>query len=116
MYIRTHCTHCGQPDYHDIKLHALEHTVFDDLTHATRYSVEHIEVAETLSEEEMAHAVMQELRGYVQDGVTVQELCNVLKRYFGVVANHCCDLIQRLKIEMDLYCPDRSHLYFVEAV
>ena len=30
-----------------------------------------------------------------------------------VVAAYCCDLIQRMKIELDMYCPDRQHLYFV---
>jgi hypothetical protein len=114
MYIKTKCTSCGQNDYHNIKLHALEYTVFDDLTNATRYTVEHIEVAETVSEEELANTVMRELRAHVHDGVSVKELCYILKLYFGVVANHCCDLIQRLKVEMDMYCPDRNHLYFVE--
>lgn len=70
MFIRTRCTQCGNPDYHSIKLHALEHTVFDDLTHACKYTLEHIEVADTISEEEMATLIMRELKGQVRNGVS----------------------------------------------
>ena len=115
MYIKTRCTQCGSSDYHNIKLHAFEKAVFEDFVDANRYLIDHIEVAETISEEEMAQAVFQELRGYVYDGVTVRELCRILKECFGVVARYCCDVIQRLKIEMDMYSPDHQHLYFVEG-
>lgn len=61
---------------------------------------------ETTSEKEIAVSVMQELRGHVYDGITTCELCRVLKEYFGVVAVYCCDLIQKMKIELDRYCPE----------
>jgi hypothetical protein len=80
-----------------------------------RYLIENIDVDETISEEEMARSVLQELRSYVYDGITTYELCRVLKESFGVVAAYCCDLIQLMKIELDMYCPDRQHLYFVKA-
>jgi transposase len=70
-------------------------------------------VDETTSEKEIALSVMQELRGRVYDGITTCELCRVLKEYFGVVAVYYCDLIQRMKIELDMHCPDKQHLYFV---
>ena len=79
------------------------------------HMVENIDVDETISEEEMVSSVLQELCGYVYEGITTYELCRVLKEYFGVVAAHCCDLIQRMKIELDMYCPDKQHLYFIRA-
>ncbi len=112
MFIRTCCTNCNNADFHNVKLHALEHTVFDDLTHACRYAIERIEVADTLSEEEMAARIMQELKGLIRNGVDIKELCRVVKEYFGVAAKYCCDIIQRIKLEVGMYCPDRKHLYY----
>lgn len=80
----------------------------------TRYLIENIDVNETNSEEEMQDLCSKNFRGYVYDGITTYELCHILKEYFGVVAVYCCDLIQRIKLEMDMYCPDHQHLYFVE--
>lgn len=112
MFIRTQCTQCDNADYHNIKLHALEHIVFDDLAQACRYTVEHIEVADTISEEEMAALVMQELRGRVRHGIEISELCRIVKECFGVAANYCCDIIQRIKLEAGMYSPDKVHLYY----
>ena len=74
-----------------------------------------MEVDGTVTEERIASLVLQELRGHAYDGVTVNELCRILKECFGVVAVYCCDLIQRLKLEMDMYCLDGQHLYFVQC-
>ncbi len=112
MFIRTRCTQCSNADYHNVKLHALECTIFDDLTSACRYTIEHIEVADTISEEEMATRIMYELRGQVRNGVEISDLCKIVKEYFGIAANYCCDIIQRIKLEAGMYCPDRKHLYY----
>lgn len=112
LFIRTCCTQCNNPDYHNIKLHALEHTVFDDLTNACRYTIEYIEVADTLSEEELAARILKEVRGVLHNGIDIKELCRIIKEYFGVAANYCCDIIQRIKLEAGMYSPDRVHLYY----
>ena len=72
-----------------------------------------MEVCDTVSEEELARCIICELKDYMYDGMTVDEFCKLLKKYYGVASKYCCDLIQRMKIELDLYCPDRQHLYFV---
>ena len=48
-------------------------------------------------------------------GITVDEFCKLLKRYYGFASTYCCDLIQRMKNELDMYCPDRQHLYNMKA-
>ena len=116
MYVRTHCPVCGTEQYHNIKLHALETKQFSDLCNAARYAVEYIEVSDTLTEEEFARDILRSMRLHVHDGVDVRELCNVLKNTYGIAAAHCCDLIQRIKIELGMYCPDRKHLYYVDQV
>ncbi|MFH0903674.1 MAG: hypothetical protein V1854_00605 [Methanobacteriota archaeon] len=114
MFIRTQCTQCGNADYHNVKLHALEHTVFDDLIQACRYTVENIEVADTISEEAMATLIMCELRGQVKNGIEISDLCKIIKEYFGVAANYCCDIVQRIKLEAGMYSPDKVHLYYAQ--
>ena len=73
------------------------------------------EVTDTVSEEELAISVVHELRDFMYDGMTTDEFCKLLKKYFGVASRYCCDLIQRMKIELDMYCPDRRHLYFLKV-
>ncbi|MCD4702926.1 MAG: hypothetical protein K8R64_01265 [Methanosarcinaceae archaeon] len=82
---------------------------------ATEHISIRIDVDETISEEEMATTVLQELEGHVYNGIITRELCHILMDCFGVVAAHCCDLVQGLKINLDMYCPDRRHLYYVDA-
>ena len=113
MYMKTKCPVCGTDQYHNIKLHALETKQFTDLDSVARYAIERIEVSETVTEEELAIEVLKGMRPYVHNGVEIRELCCVLKKYYGIVAAYCCDLLAKLKIEMDMYCPDRRHLYFV---
>jgi hypothetical protein len=57
---------------------------------------------------------MNELAGHVYNRISTNEFCKILKEKFGVLEQYCCDLIQQLKTEMDMYCPDRRHLYYVE--
>ncbi|NPE30087.1 hypothetical protein HNV12_19465 [Methanococcoides sp. SA1] len=54
-------------------------------------------------QKEIAVFVLQELCEHVYDSTTICELCRVLKEYFALVAVYCCDLIQRMKIELDMY-------------
>ena len=48
---------CRKDQYHKIKLHTLETTQFTDLNSAARYMVEYIEVADTVTEEELVSEV-----------------------------------------------------------
>ncbi len=79
------------------------------------YTLKDIEVSDTVSEEQLVRDVLRELMGHIYNGITVSELCRILKDNFGILSRYCCDFIQRLKIELDMYCPDRKHLYFVEG-
>ncbi len=112
MYIRTQRTQCGNVDYHNIKLHALEHTMFGDLTQACRHTIQHVEVTNTISEGEMAALIMQELRGRVHHGIEISDLCRIIKECFGLAVNYCCDIIQRIKLEAGMYSPDKVHFYY----
>ena len=65
--------------------------------------------------QEFAHCILYKLSNHMYDGITTDEFCKLLKKHFGVASKYCCDFIQKLKIEMDMYCPDHQHLYFVKA-
>lgn len=113
-YINTRCTKCGNLDYHNLKLYCIEQIRFDGKTDIHSYKIRDIEVTDTVSQEEFAESVLHELADHVYNGITTKELCRILERQFGVMARYCCDVIQRLKIELDMYCPDHNHLYYVE--
>jgi hypothetical protein len=116
MFIRGKCPKCNEVFYQDLIVQCEEHHItFEDNRQMSYYLVKNLDVKETVSEEEMAQSVIRELKGYVYNGITVRELYHTLQTYFGVVAIHCCDLIQRIKIDLDMYCPDREHLYYVNS-
>ena len=79
------------------------------------YILEDIDVRETVTEDQLVRDVLRELMEHIYNGISISELCRILKDNFGILSRYCCDLIQSLKIELDMYCPDREHLYFVEG-
>ncbi|WP_292471600.1 hypothetical protein [Methanolobus sp.] len=109
MYIKTQCPVCGDSNYHNIRLRVVEEIKKQRST----FTVTDAEITDTVSEEELAHEVMMVLSDHLYNGISTNELCKILKDKFGILARYCCDIIQQLKIEMDMYCPDRQHLYFV---
>lgn len=115
MYIITPCPHCGQTAFHFVTLHCIETTEFCDFDSASRYAVEYIQVKETVSEAELLSQIFRTIRDFVKDGIEVKELYQILKTQYGIAAVYCQDLIQKIKVELDMYCPDRQHLYFVTA-
>jgi hypothetical protein len=116
MYIHTQCKYCKRDNWHDIAVNALEHrTTYSDGSQTTDYTIIDLEVDESITEEELAASILRELQGHVYNGITTRQLCKILKDNFGVAFRYCCDIVQRLKIELDMYCPDRQHLYYVEA-
>lgn len=116
MYIKNTCPKCKQVNYSDIAVDVLEHVKsYSDGTQSITSVVVGAKACETVSEEQLAREILLELEGYVYDGITTKELCVLLSRYFGVVSSYCCDIVQRIKIDLDMYCPDHSHLYFVES-
>ena len=109
MYIKTTCTKCGNPDFHDIHW-----WIINEIQNGqSNIKVDEMEVCDTVSEEELARCIIGELRTFMYNGMTVDEFCLLLKQYYGVASKYCCDLVQRMKKELDMYCPDRQHLYFV---
>ncbi|WP_407356759.1 hypothetical protein [Methanolobus sp. WCC5] len=109
MFIKTKCPVCGEDTFNHIKLH--RRSVF--LGEQKVSWITAAEITDTCSPEELAVSVMHELRGHVYNGVTTHELCRVLRDKFGVLEQYCCDIVQKLKIELNMYCPDRRHLYYV---
>ncbi|WP_135611001.1 hypothetical protein [Methanococcoides sp. AM1] len=114
MYVKTKCSKCGQTDYQNIRLHVTEDLYRKGSTYEYVHTLDEVTITETISEEQLARDILLELEGYVYNGMTTDEFCKLLKKYFGVASKYCCDLIQRMKIDLDMYCPDRQHLYFVE--
>ncbi|MDP2217492.1 MAG: hypothetical protein Q8J68_09420 [Methanolobus sp.] len=111
MYIKTPCYVCGEKSFHYVKVH--HRIVF--LGDRKISWVTSADVTDTCSPEELAASVLHELSNHVYNGITTNELCKILREKFGVLEQYCCDIVQLLKIRMHMYCPDRQHLYFVDA-
>ncbi|WMW22770.1 hypothetical protein RE476_02810 [Methanolobus mangrovi] len=111
MYVKTKCPICGENSYHNLRLH--RRSLF--LGGSKVSWIIDADVTDSCTPEELAKSALCVLADHVYNGISTNELCKILKEKFGVLEQYCCDLIQQLKIEMDMYCPDRQHLYYVEA-
>ncbi|WP_440947861.1 hypothetical protein ACSAZL_06330 [Methanosarcina sp. T3] len=115
MFIKAHCPVCGTDVYHNIRLHALEHLSFEGEKEVCRYAVENVEVVDTLTEGDLIRDVLQRLHRIIHDGIEVEVLAGILKENYGITGICCRGLIERIQLELDMYCPDRKRLYFVES-
>ncbi|MCS3923879.1 hypothetical protein [Methanosalsum natronophilum] len=75
-----------------------------------------MEIVSTVDKEQLVYDIFRELNGFIYHGITTHELCYILKDKFRVAYKYCCDIIEELKIKLDMYCPDREHLYYVDQV
>lgn len=114
MFIKTHCPVCGNKVYHEVRLFALEQLHFEGERQACRYVIENIEVRDSLTEEELVRSILQGLHKIVHDGIEVDVLIEVLQENYGITGPCCRDLIERIQLELNMYCPDRKRLYFAE--
>ena len=107
MYFKTKCK-CGRVHFHNVGVSVLQE--------GKTLELDGINLVDSVEAEKLALDILRDLQGYVYDGITTRQLCKLLKDKFGVAFQYCCDIVQRLKIELDMYCPDKQHLYYVESV
>ncbi len=108
MYIKTICPVCGEPVCHDLLIREKV-----KLSKVPETEIIDVQVLDSCTVDELSHEVLMSLSRYVYNGISTNELCRILKDKFRILERYCCDIVQRLKIELDMYCPDRQHLYFV---
>lgn len=73
-----------------------------------------IEKRDSASANQLADDIIVSLQEHLYNGITIKKLCKMLHDIYGIVEDYCCDMIQRLKLKLCMYCPDRCHLYFVD--
>jgi len=115
MFIKAPCPVCGSQAYYDIRLSALEYLHFEGEKQACIYIIENIEVKYSLPEEEFVEGILRGVQEIVHDGIQVEFLIKVLGENYGVAGSCCMDLIEKIKLELDMYCPDNKRLYFAES-
>lgn len=114
MFVKAHCPVCGTDVYHNIRLHALEHLNFEVERQACRYAIENIEVTDTLTEDELIRDILQGLQRVIKDGIEVEILAGILKDNYGVTEACCSQIIEKIQLELGMYCPDKKKLYFAD--
>lgn len=105
MYVKTKCPYCENELFQNVRIRIVETQ--------NSITIGNIEVGDSITEEGMVRHVLKTIKRYLNDGMEVRELYKILTKCYGIASNYCCDLIQRIKIELDLYCPDGKHLCFV---
>jgi hypothetical protein len=114
MFIKAHCPVCDTDVYHNVRLHAMEHLNFEGEGQACRYMVENIKVTDSLTEDELVRNILQSLQKVINDGIEIEVLAGILKENYGITGVCCSGLIDRVQLELGVYCPDRKRLYFAD--
>jgi hypothetical protein len=114
MFVKAHCPVCGTNVYHNIRLHALEKRNFAGEGQACRYTVENINVTDSLTEDELIRNILQGLQSVIDDGIEVEILSGILRENYGVTESCCSGIIERIQLELGMYCPDKKKLYFAD--
>jgi hypothetical protein len=81
----------------------------------SHYRVTNIKIQDSQSEDELTYNILQNLNSLIHDGIEIKVLAEILKENYGVNEPCCRGFIERIKIELDMYCPDMKKLYFVES-
>jgi hypothetical protein len=107
MYEKITCPNCHKTYYRNVQFHSQEIR--------TGSVLRTVETTETISEDELLKDILQSLNGCISDGIAIFELCKILNTAFGVSSQNICEIVERIKLELDMYCPDRKHLYFIQT-
>ncbi|AAM05103.1 predicted protein [Methanosarcina acetivorans C2A] len=111
MYIKARCPVCGTDVYHDLYVHVQKYRRLGSQSH--RYRITKMEIQDSQSENELVYNILQSLENTIHNGIKIEVLTGILKEDYGVTEPCCRDLIEKIKIELDMYCPDMETLYFV---
>jgi len=111
MYLETVCPHCGQPLASDVVISYQKTTTAT----ATCIVVKNVEVKETIYVEDLVEIIIDDIQSYLRDGISIQELYELIKTKFSITKTCIYDIIERIKFKLNLYSPDMNHLYFVNC-
>lgn len=115
-YTTTFCPTCGQQIANKIVIHYQKTTTFLDGGDGTnRIVVKNIEVVETVTVDKLVKSILQSPEIDIKNGMDIVELQEILIDIFGIAENSLSDIIEVIKSELGLYCPDNEHLKFVET-
>jgi len=66
------------------------------------YVLDNVSVTETVTEDTFLDDIRNITKKYINEGVTVEDLREVLKIAFGLSGTYCYDAVQLIQKEMDL--------------
>jgi hypothetical protein len=115
MYIKAHCPVCSTDIFHNIIIKSAKHRHFTGDIQAYRYTIKNIDITDTLTEKDLIKDILQSLQKIIHDGIEIEALAGILKENYGITGPCCRELIERIQLELDMYCPDRKRLYFVKS-
>jgi hypothetical protein len=113
MFAKAVCPVCKEEIICDIEISAFEHRPFSSVERALQYTIDNVEVAQTLTEDELMKDILTSLRKKISDGIEIDVLEDILKEKYGIVGACCKGMVDKIKIELGMYSPDRVKLYYV---
>jgi hypothetical protein len=99
--VKCKCSDYNQKIINHICL-SFEEEKFSSEQELRNYGLDNVSVTETVTEGTFLDDIRNITKKYINEGVTVEDLREVLKFAFGLPGTYCYDAVQQIKKEMDL--------------
>lgn len=101
MDVKCKCSDYNQKIINSICL-SFEEEKFSPEKELRNYVLDNVSVTETVTEDPFLDDIRNITKKYINEGVTVEDLREVLKIAFGLSGTYCYDAVQLIQKEMDL--------------
>ena len=101
LYVKCKCSDYKQKIINNICLN-FEEEKFSSEQELRNYALDNVSVTETVTESTFLDDMRNITKKYINEGVTVEDLREILKIAFGLSGTYCYDALQLIQKETDL--------------
>lgn len=112
MWVKVGCPTCGEELYINIRMGYVVRVSKGIPT----VGITDIEPTDTCTSSELLRDMIKTIKPLIKDGIPVIELHKMISIGHGLPEKYCYDILQKLKDEMELCCPDKEHLYHIKWI
>lgn len=114
ILVRVECPSCKTSAYHEVDIEYEVKNILKKEERVKSYDVKNINVNKSISEECFLKDILPSMDSFLRNGICIKEITDFLKKHHHIPDYYCNDVVQRIKIEYDMYSPDQQCLYFVK--
>jgi hypothetical protein len=99
MYVKIICPQCDESSYHDMEIGAFESTSFKSTEAAFRYTIDNIDVTDSLTEDELVKIISNWISKNKLKGLPTPELNKIITESFGISAIYASEMAEKVELK-----------------